>query len=62
MAMLGYALVVLVVLVLTFMGGMHYSDRSSFSCQYVGGVTDSTLFEDKTNSTHKVLVLSLIHI
>ena len=56
MSTVGYLLLGLIVLAAAFLGGMQYADQDSYSCQYVGGFTDSTVFEDKNDNTHKVLV------
>ena len=46
----------IVLILAAWFGGMQYADRDAYKCQYVGGITDSTLFEAKFDNTHKILV------
>ena len=52
----GYILIALIGCALIWLGGMQYANRDAWTCQYVGGVTDSTVFESKAESSRKVLV------
>lgn len=56
MRQVGYVLLFVIAAALIWFGGMQYADRDAWTCQYVGGVTDSTLFESKAESSRKVLV------